>query len=164
MLKRLALIASLATVSGFALAAPAVQGVQNRDVVSDAAVAAQLAADAYTKSHGPNNILGEWVFIQVSCDENPASAYRVIGKNFIIFPESTCIFESNIETSVNKSGFFSGKAKCYYSPAKAKEISRYQRNDGDYEIEWDITLLKSGNIMVGDAEYRRCPRPIVMPK
>lgn len=163
MLKSLALIASLATASGFALAAPAVQNGQNRNVVNDAAAAAELAADAYTQAHGPN-ILGEWVWTQASCDDNPALVYRVIGKNYIIFPDSTCIFESDIESSVKKSGYFVDKAKCYYSLDKSNERLRYQTEEDDYDVAWDIKLLKSGNIMIGDAEYRRCPRPIKMPK
>jgi len=157
MLKSLALIASLAAVSGFALAVPAVQGGQNRNVRNDAAA----AADAYIQADG---ILGEWVWTQASCDENPASHYRVIGPNFIIFPDSTCLFGSDIETSIDKSGIFIGTAKCYYNPDKSAEISRYQNNDDNSDIAWDITLLKSGNIMIGDGEYRRCPHPIKMPK
>ncbi len=157
MLKSLALIASLATVSGFALAAPAVQGGQNRSVIDEA----REAADAYIKAH---SILGEWVWTQASCDENPASHYRVIGPNIIIFPDSTCLFGSDIQLSIDKTGYFIGNAKCYYSPDKSKEVSKYQRQYDDSDIAWDITLLKSGNIMIGDAEYRRCPRPIKMPK
>jgi hypothetical protein len=110
----------------------------------------------------PYDVQGEWTFAS-HCNEKPPSWYAVIGPNYLILPNETCIYDPAEFARLFTEGYVAIPADCYFSQTEIKK--RWDMEDPDLVSIWDIEVLDGGKgLRIGDSEpYRRCPKPLNLP-